>query len=250
MLKRDEIAVDHNEYEHKKHQTIVASISNEVDVFKTTMRYGDYAFLAAPWPDLDRLPRVGIEVSKIDDVFGKVASGRFGDQMVGLLETYDLPLLLVQGVRAVDPRGRLQRTGRGAAWGPERRWSDLRAYEMVASFRGIRVMQTLDDFDTAKAILQIYHNLQEPFENHTLIRRPGLGYRVMSMPTGDPIDAQVYALMNTPLGEKQSRKALEAFGSFKGVVNAERSMLRMVEGIGPRTAQAFDEFVNLPYGKD
>lgn len=120
----------------------------------TTLEFGDCAF-GGYGPGGDRL-RIGVERKTLDDLLACLRSNRFaGHQLPGLLHTYDVVYLLLEGVYRPDPHtGVLQAFRRGtwvdAGWTRSRMmYTDFDGFLTTIEQRGqIQIARTSSDRET------------------------------------------------------------------------------------------------------
>lgn len=238
------ITVDAAEFEHPKHQAQIQAIECHVEVKKESLDFGDYAWIAHPWyqnmyQDAQRVC-TGIEVSTVMDLLGKRNTGRFGYQMAGMLDAYDMPMLLIKGPCPVDGRGNV--TIRGVPPFPK---AELDAMVIAAQCAGVLVFDQLPtDQAVADMIVRLYRHLAKPPNEHKLLRDIS-PVPQLRMPLGPPLDDRLRTLMGCPaMGEERARNALARFGSVQAVMCATVKELETVPMIGRKSAEAFVEFVN------
>lgn len=142
------------------------------------MEFGDIAFFGNG-PD-NVLWWIGIEYKTIDDVVACIKSGRFtGTQLPGMLRTYDICFLLVEGIARPDrERGQLVRYRGKATYGCGIQYAAydnyLTAVNVFSSLYGkpCIVKTAGTDFETGYIIRDIYNLFQKRWEDHHSISKP------------------------------------------------------------------------------
>ena len=172
--------------------------------------------------------RCAIELKTVQDFVDSIVDGRLLDQIRLLKETYERPLVLVEGaedlfsvrnVHANAIRGMLA---------------------TIAVSYGIPIIQTKNPRETAALIGIISKREQEEtgrdFSMHSS-KKP------MSIK-----EQQEYIVSSLPgVGTALAKPLLEKFKSVKGVINAEEAELKTVELIGDKKAKKIKEIVDKDY---
>lgn len=251
--------------EQRDHPQIFATLLknlNHTNVGKVRLDYGDYTFLGAPYPQRDgtvRPPRIGIEYATLSDVLGKITSGRYGQQLTGMLTTYDVSILLIEGpVYAAKGSKNLQVFGAPIQF-PKSRWDSIR---FSTEMHGVRVFVADNRAEAAEWIIKWYRWWREDPEKHQLFRHREAEIQLdraelspdelpFDVPIGEPIDRAVSVMMAVVhgLGKKRVISALDKYGDLRTLFMLPESALREIDGWGPKLARDFNEAVTKRWNK-
>ena len=217
------------------------------------LEYGDVQMVRRG-PD-DRPVLVGIEVKTVNDVLACIVDKRFsGHQLPGLLASYEVRWLLIEGAMVCAPTRELLiarldgKPPKRAAVG-ERPW----VYEAVQSWRrsvemsGCYTDNVPDRRSTVAWIASYYAWSRKRPEEH----QSQLGIRLKNLGVEqDPIDPLAsYLVEVTPkmkvaasllrgIGVERARAAAAYFRSIKSMVGAPASEWEKVEGFGKKLSTA------------
>jgi ERCC4-type nuclease len=227
------VRIDDREEASRRGFSTWLRITGQLDVEVERLQFGDVVLEDV---EIDgKKTSVGIEISTVGDLCGKITSGRFNFQMRGLLITYDIAVLLLAGLPRVY-KGMIRL---GPATFPYARFEGALA---AAQMHGVRLICTdvPDDGAVERRILSLAHYFERG--QHNLLRdatpRP-----VITVPLGEPIDSRVEALMSIQgLGEEKAKSLLNQFGSLRAIANADMRQLTEAAGIGPTLAMRIREF--------
>lgn len=205
------------------------------------LEYGDIQFLGNG-PD-GKPVMVGVELKKLADVLQCIHNGRFsGHQLPGLLETYDVPWLLIEGdYRPNWKDGTIQmeyeKNGR-RWWGTcylGRRafmYRELESWLVTLQMKTkVRVWRTKDREETARWVSTLYHWwVDKEWDEHIshlqfdesrdamLLRKPTLLRRV--------------AAQLPDIHWVRSKAVAAHFASVDTMINAEEAEWKRIDGIG------------------
>src|SRR5574342_372474 len=135
------------------------------------LEYGDVSFVGNGPDDTPVL--VGIERKSIGDLLNTITSGRFaGHQLPGLINSYNVVYLIVEGLYRPGPSGLLE-LRYGAGWAPNemgRRWMYNEVECWVSTMEekaGLRLRRAPGPPETA-AIIQSLHQwwCSKEYEDH------------------------------------------------------------------------------------
>lgn len=228
------------------HPVTVACLrrSSPLEVNVQTLRFGDYAFTGGePFPGQDTLPRIGIEVSTVSDLAQKINSDRFAFQVTGLIQNYDVPIILVTSlptpVRGTD--------GVLSIPGSRMTFNRMIGALFAAQCRGVLVTfaRSSDQDIVAGTLFMLWRYWHEGFSEHKLLRE----ITVMRspdavMPLGEPLDDRIQTLMTLPgVGETRATAALQHFSSLFEIFTSSPAKLAQIPGWGPKIATEAYEFV-------
>lgn len=197
------------------------------------LTYGDFAIMGLE--HAGRHISVGIEVSTVSDLCGKITSGRLSYQAAGLLQTYDVPVLLVAGPPRVY--GEHVRNGPSIF-----SYARLEAVLFGAQAHGMRIAYATSAeprhvASRIAALAEYYGKKSHDFFRVTSPKLP------LTLPLSEALDRRVEMLMSIPgVGEEKARALLMHFGSVKAVALATEKELRDVSGVGPTLARRVAEF--------
>ncbi|MFH1063485.1 MAG: DEAD/DEAH box helicase [Candidatus Woesearchaeota archaeon] len=174
--------------------------------------------------------RVGVEYKKVPDFADSLVDGRLLDQMRKLKESYQRPLMIIEGDADVYSQRNIHPNAvRG----------------MLATITvsyGIPVIQTKNPKETAMLMAIIAKREQDPeskeFNPHGSNKPLGLK------------EQQEYIVSSLPgVGPTLAKPLLEKFGSINRVFNATPEELQEVAKIGEKRANEIQKVLNGEYGK-
>ena len=190
---------------------------------------------------------IGIELKKFDDMLQCITTGRFaGHQLPGLAETYDEAYLIVEGLWRPNPTDGVLEQFRGGQWHPAgrgvRRWMyrDFLAYLTTMEVKGgVRVQRTVNQNETARAILALYDWWQrfDEHRSHIALNRAGRDAAIFVRPTL----ARRVACELDGVGLEKSSDVVAAFPTVRSMVNATEKDWKKVKGIGKTLAKRIVE---------
>jgi len=169
-----------------------------------------------------------IERKETRDFFKSLYSNILFDQVYHLGEAYEHPVLIVEGDPTVFTRGMAR---------PRAFWGAL----VTLSFQyGLSLFFTLDAHQTADLIYTLAMRRRFVRPKRPLVRRkPRAGTLEKS---------QIMLVSSLPgIGPKLADRALERFGTVRGVFSASVAELSAVKGIGRVTAEKISAFLDVPY---
>lgn len=194
----------------------------------------------------DRPVLIGVEIKAIGDLLSCIVDKRFvGGQLGGLLTTYEIAYLLIEGVITVSPARELlllKKDGESWKWKKapfgERPWTfeGITSWQHSVARSGVRIVQTCDRRATAAWIASLHTNWSKPWEDHrTLIGRllKPLEAGENALQTYDaPPQMQVAACLARGIGWEKALAAVKVFKSIKRMIHAPASAWAAVPGIG------------------
>jgi ERCC4-type nuclease len=190
-----------------------------VDVKKMQLEIADYVISN----------KVAIERKEAQDFLNSLLDGRLFSQLVFLAESYEQPLLLIEG-RPHEIFG-LSNVHKHAIIG---------ALTSIALNYRVPILFAETERETAEFIYVITKRLQEGKDREISLRkgRPGLTLQ----------EQQRYVMESLPLvGPKTAKRLLEEFGSIKDVFNAPEKELEKVDKIGPKKAIRIRKLIDAKY---
>lgn len=213
-------------------------------VKKEKLEYGDVAFIGRG-PE-EAVLGVGLEYKSVSDLLQSWHDGRLlGHQMPGMLNSYSVVYLLVEGVISADSDDRIRYLGSQGRWKTvrsETRYTNLIGWlETLRHLYGVHIVQTANLLSTCVAIRSIYQWWQKEYLTHgtaVTIHTPDLR-RGLVTPT------RIMKVANTfpGVGSEKLLDIEEKFGSIREMVNADAATWREVDGIGKKTSEAIVNYV-------
>jgi len=174
------------------------------------------------------VPGYAVERKEMRDFVRSVYSGRIFDQAYRLGETYERPILMVEG----DPASIL-----GGTMKPEAYWGALTSltYEY-----GLTVFFTPNKRETANLIYTLARRERATRRKAPIIRRKPKMIDLTKM--------QIFQVSSLPgIGPKLAERILRRFGTVRGVFNASIPELSTVKGVGRAKAERIVRFLTAPY---
>ena len=203
------------------------------DVEVKRLTFGDYAFFGTPVGET--IPYIGIETCTVNDLVGKIQSGRFQQQLVGCLSHYDVTVLLIEGHVREDADSTIQTFGHRS----KMPFVAIHSALLAAKAHGIIVEETirLGKGLVAERLLALYGYYTK--KTHTLFR--SAERESLTLSPQKAIERPVLALMQITqgVGEEKARAALTYFGSLEKLLNADDSDLLHIPGWGPVLVKNF-----------
>ena len=180
--------------EARVHKTIVDQVKrrqkNVNDFIIDQIEFGDWMFFGREFPGLGHEPRIGIEVSTVNDLLNKITTNRLQVQVNGMLESFDVRMLLIIGKIESGQDGNVRRFGTTAKIRYDRVMSILDA----AAFHGVPTFFASTTTACADRIANWINYWQKPFDQHKAFR-PRQSAPSTYLPVGDALDRHVQALM-------------------------------------------------------
>lgn len=205
----------------------------------TRLEFGDACFFGNG-PQGEPIS-IGIELKVVDDILACITDGRFaGHQLPGLVKTYDIIYLIMEGRCRANPRDGTLEQPYKKGWsrkyhGRPYMWRDLQHWIMTMEFKaGIRFRNTFDRKETALFIRSLYtwwnskeweeHRAHLAFDTSSrsslLLKKPSLLRRIAKELPG--------------IGWDKSRTVEQHFKSVRKMVLAPEREWRELEGIGKK----------------
>jgi len=209
--------------------------------------YGDVAF-QGNGPE-GRPISVGVEYKIVTDALACIQDGRFaGHQLPGLLSTYEIPILLIEGITRPDPKdGLLQiRHARGFWYAAKTgrnqfMYRDYQHWLMTLTFKaGIRILLSSDISDSAATIVSLFTWFTaKDWADHKshLALAGGPDLRDAAILIRPSILRRVAAEL-PGIGFDRSALVARKFRSIQEMSMAGEEEWSSIPGIGPKTAKA------------
>ena len=229
--------------EHRVHTDLV----NDLELLGITlnverMDFGDYAFTGCYVSKVDRHVSVGIEVSSVSDLVGKLNNDRLAFQISNMLLRYDVTVLLITSPIQCDKDGYVTLPRMPKACTFDRLMDVLGA----AQAHGAIVQYASGPLDVAARIHQIVKYWSKDENSHKYFRNRDAKREVV-LPVGADVDKRVANLMTLPgVGEERAKDALKLYGSLNNIYLAGEAGLSLIPGWSTITAKKVMQFINTP----
>ena len=221
-----------------------------------SLTYGDCAF--AGRGVAGRPVLVGVEVKILSDLIQSLTTGRLvGHQLPGLVETYEQPWLLVEGVWIADPQtGHLMvRDWKGQfatyrAGTQTFRYDELESYLLTLQIRGgVMLARTPKRAETARWLACLHHWwTAKPLEEHRAhltLYNPNAKLRDTAMLVRPSLLRRVASEL-PGVGWVRSGEVEKAFPSVRAMINAPPKEWQQIDGIGKGLAKRITEELEKP----
>lgn len=231
--------------EAKAHPVIVSELKHlfgpeHLDTC-TTLDFGDYTFTgASDHPTLHRPPTIAIELATVSDLLGKINSGRLAFQLSGMIDRYDVRILMIESAVQTNKYGSIVLPG-----APQQMpYTRLAEVLFAAQSHGVIVEYASSREHVAELIHSNYKYWQKPYEQHKSFRPAQLSYDAL-IPLGEALDSRVSNLMGLPgIGEQKATDALDLYKSIGLIYQLPAIALRAIPGWGATTAQRVYNFIH------
>lgn len=221
----------------------------------THLEYADAMFIGnGP----DNILPIGIERKTIGDLLNSMLTGRLtSHQLVGLLRTYQVNYLLVEGIYRSNPRTGILECNYYGKWAPLRLGKSKREYmasmvynylNRLAIVYNIKLLETSNLVQTGHLISFIYTWWKKQWTDHAVhagFHTTPLQPRTLE--DGGPVP--IAQLSEPPfvqrvikefkgVGWKKSEVVMKRFPTVEKLVRANRGHLKSVQGIGKGLADS------------
>ena len=184
---------------------------------------------------------IGIERKAIRDLINSMVTGRLsGHQLPGLLNSYNVIYLVVEGIYRPGNDGLIEIWGR-------RSWETLRLgnrtflYQEVINFlnticikTGVHVWQTGTEQETVRLIMSLYHWWEKPYEKHSShIKSKQVETAYLFKPTFK----QIVASELDGIGIEKAKVVCAAFPTVLDMANATVGDWAKLPGVGKTIAE-------------
>ncbi|MEN6379204.1 MAG: DEAD/DEAH box helicase [Methanofastidiosum sp.] len=171
--------------------------------------------------------RIGIERKSSNDFIESLIKGTLFPQILSLSNTFEVPMLIVEGEDVYSIRNMDKKSIRGAI------------ISAMVDFR-VRVIFTKNPEETVNFLVDISLREQKEKDRIPTIRGEK---KVMSLK-----EKQLFIVEGLPeVSSVLSRRLLRKFGSIFGVFNADEIELKEVEGVGEIKAKKIREIIDSKY---
>jgi ERCC4-type nuclease len=225
--------------EEVHHKALLKELALTGEVEIVPLKFGDYLFYGSAINGIP--PTICIEHGTLANITNKMQTGELAYQISGMLESYDINVLLIEGRPTQDNDGYVKIYGAsrtGMKW--ERFHEILRA----AQGHGVRVDYSTGPKESARAIRSWYQWFTKPVEEHKFFR-PQKTRPQLSVPIGPALDNRLVFLMGIPgVGEARALEALKQYGSALILLTRTEKELATIPLWGKKTAKAVREFLD------
>ncbi len=171
--------------------------------------------------------RIGIERKSSKDFIESLIKGTIFSQILSLSNTFEVPILVIEGEDLYSIRNIDSKSIRGAI------------ISAMIDFR-VRVILTKTSEETAKYLIEMSLREQSEKERMPIIRGEK---KIMSLK-----EKQLFIVEGLPeVSSVLSRRLLNKFGSVLGVFNADGIELKEVEGVGEIKAKKIRDVIESKY---
>ena len=120
--------------------------NNEIEVVEKLMPYGDYGWVHNGMS-------FGIERKVNTDLLSSLTNGRINKQLRGMIEVYDVPILLIEGW--IEGHGKNVNVGK---WKYQSGWNYSALFNLLLEFQMAGIFLTFSPYEreTAKRIISLY----------------------------------------------------------------------------------------------
>lgn len=203
------------------------------------MEFGDFATTAHDdyTPEGKPPATIGIEYATVTDLLGKITSGRLSKQIVGMLDAYDIQVLVIQGMLRPDAKGYVDIKGAPRT----HKFKSVKGILRSARAHGVRVEETFnlnETLDVLKGWLGYYHT---PPTGHTFFREVEVESTDFIVPIGAKIERAISVVMAMVdgIGEDKARAALKMYPVLAVLFTLDVDALKRIPGWGTVLAKNF-----------
>uniref|UniRef100_A0A6M3K7S3 Putative nuclease n=1 Tax=viral metagenome TaxID=1070528 RepID=A0A6M3K7S3_9ZZZZ len=225
----------------------------KIPVEVTRLEYGDFAFFGNG-PD-DAIISVGIERKTLGDLVNSMQSGRLsGHQLIGLVETYNIIYLLVEGEYRVNLNTGAIMTGHGKNWTPLGYGARTFMYREVANFLNtlaiigdIHVWFTHNPEESGAWVRFTYNWWQKEWEDHKAHKAFNRSKLAPSkaLLVKPPVSKKLFNML-TDIGWEKAEALLQRFPTMESLVMAEPKDIQEVKGVGKGLANSIWRELHVP----
>ena len=204
------------------------------------LQFGDFAFWGrgedeTPW-------RVGIERKTIHDLVSCITTGRFaGHQLIGLLNTYNVVYVVVEGLFRPEPSTGVLETFKHRRWSTMSQGPRCFTYRAVLGFLttlqsvcGVHVVRTGTDNETVHAVLGLYHwwsdKAWDEHRSHIRIYTPPRRNRCARFTK--PVLVMKMLAQIDHVGWERAEAISKQFATVEELMSATAADLKTVPGVG------------------
>jgi len=213
-----------------------------IPIRREKLEFGDCAFIGRG--PSETVLSIGIEYKSVSDLLQSWQDGRLlGHQMPGMLNSYSVVYLLIEGSIAADVDDRIRIWGRGwTTVKSQTTYSNLIGWlESLRHLYGVHVLMSANLLTSCVQVASTYRWWQKEYSTHgtpVTIHTPHLR-RDLIVPTR----LMKVAATFPGVGSEKLLDIEEKFGSIREMVNADAATWRQIDGIGKKTAEAIVTYV-------
>jgi ERCC4-type nuclease len=212
------------------------------------LEYGDLAFLGNG-ENKGEFLSVGIERKTLPDFISSFNTGRLtGHQLPGLLSTYDVIYLVIEGIWRINPEsGYVEMAHRGSKW--DLLTVDKKVYDGRTIFGvintlmircNVKVWKTSNSKETVKFVQCLYHWWADKLlSEHASHLKPYLPVVDLKMCTPSLVYRVARELPG--IGDLKAKQIVKKFKTVANLVMADVSDWEKIEGIGKTLANRIIE---------
>ena len=204
------------------------------------LSYGDFAFTGKGYASNGNLPLlVGIERKTTKDLLSSMVSGRLsGHQLIGLLNSYNMVYLIIEGIWRCNPQTKILEYYRKGEWVPirlgAREFMAREIYNYINTLTvicGVNCWRTQNKRETVTWIMSIYHwwrdKSMEEHRSHKQAHKPFVELMSKKLPLLHRVANELHGV-----GFNRSKTVAKHFGSLAEMVLAGEEEWRKIDGIG------------------
>jgi Fanconi anemia group M protein len=174
---------------------------------------------------------IAIERKSVSDFLSSIVDGRLGKQLINMAESYEKPLVIVEGSREKLFETNIHRN------------AVIGMLTSIALNYRVPVLFTDGARETAQYIYVIAKREQEGKGSDVRLR---IGRKGLTLG-----EQQRFVVESLPLvGPKMARSLLKKFGSVKGIVNAQSKELQEVDNMGQKKAKLVRQVLLSEYKEE
>ena len=198
----------------------------------------------------DGIASIGVERKRLRDLLNSMQSGRLaGHQLLGLLNSYDIVYLIVEGIWRSGPATGLLEELRGNMWKPVALGRRQFMRKEVDGFLNtlevcgqVVVRTTSTERETGVLVTNTYHWWQKEWEDHkSHLAMHKRRFRETGVRLEPPSVLRRVAAELTGIGWGRSELVEARFDSIREMVNASEEDWLSIKGIGKKIAGSVQE---------
>ena len=174
---------------------------------------------------------IAIERKSVSDFVSSIVDGRLGKQLISMAESYEKPLVIVEGDKEKLFETNLHRN------------AIIGMLTSIALNYQVPMLFTDSARETAQYIFVIAKREQEGKGSDVRLR---IGRKGLTLE-----EQQRFVVESLPMvGPKMARALLKKFGSVKGIVNAQSKELQEVDNMGQKKAKLVRQVLLTEYKEE
>ncbi len=233
--------------EQQHHPQIIVGLKHQYGpeaVEVVPLAFGDYLFYGAPIDS--HTPSVAIELNSVSNFLQKISTEELVYQVTGMLENFDVTIVIIQGDFRPDEDGYVKLYGaKGGHSGIK--YDRAKDIIVAAESHGVIFDYSRNLDDSLTCLIRHINIWSKPPEERKLFRarkqRPQ-----RRVPVGEPMDSRVLYLMGAPsIGEDRAVAGLKHYKSLAVLhelaITGNVKALREIPGWGKGTVDTFVRFI-------